>query len=234
LGIHSNAQTFLKDTFSFHDTDFDVRIEATLPQTKSKQSTVVLAFITNPDDKATINFEKDCDNMPAPEKANLNRIKVSVSLNKDSLSAPFFERVSSKIISLIVLQYSTHNLKVNEKDIILCGANDGAVLALYMAALLPDSFNKTGIFIQDYSRFFLMKEQLAATASKIRGKVFINTQHELKENFAVEFADSLALNPGIMIYKIDDLKEGYATNIFTEFYKWSVADGNNYIIDTKQ
>lgn len=232
MGIRSNAQTFLKDTFLFHDTDFDVVAEATFSRIRSKQSLPILIFINDKEERKTA-AEKDFDRILSAEKEDLHKIKVSISLNKDSASQPFFERVSSKIISLVVLQCSTHNIKMNEKDLIISGANDGAVLALYIAALLPDSFNKTGIFIQDYPRFFLMKDVPAATASKVRGKVFINTQNEEKESFAAGFADSLALNAGVMIYKIDDAGENNGRNIFSEFYKWSLADGNNYIIDIK-
>jgi hypothetical protein len=232
LGIHVNAQAFLRDTLLVKDSGFFARVEIETPAQKKNLSTVV--FITVKEDNKVKNLaQQSFDSFSVSGKAAFNKVKVVFFPENDSLTSTVFQHLSKSFTGKIMSEITRKFSAVSKSRLIISGINDGAIIALYTAASLPESINKTGIFIDSFPDFFKMKKELLPFASKIKGKIFINTQNEFEENFATDFADAVALNTGVMIYKIDDFKAGQNENIFSIFYSWAIADGNNHIIDIK-
>jgi hypothetical protein len=231
LGIHVDAQTVLRDTLLVKDSGFFARVETETPAQKKNLSTVV--FITvNEDNKVTHLAQQSFDSLSVPGKTVFNKVKVIFFPENDSMTTTDFQHLSKILMGKIMSEITRKVPAVSKNRLIVSGINEGAIIALYTAALFPDAINKTGIFIDSFPDFFKMKEELAPFASKMRGKIFINTENESEQNFATDFADAIAMNPGVMIYKIDDFNAG-DENIFSIFYDWVMADGNNHIINIK-
>jgi hypothetical protein len=231
LGIHVNAQAFLRDTLLVKDSGFFARVEIEIPTMKKNLSTVI--FITVKEDNKVKNLaQQSFDSFAVSGKAAFNKVKMVFFPENDSLTLTVFQRLSKSFTGRIMSEITRKFPAVSKNRLIISGVNEGAVIAVYTAASLPESINKSGIFIDSFPDFFKMQKELLPIASKMRGKIFINTQNESEENAATDFADTIALNSGVMIYKIDDFKAGNE-NIFSVFYNWAIADGNNHIIDIK-
>ena len=230
-GILVNAQTFLRDTLLVKDSGFFARVEIESPAIKKNLSTVVFISV-NEDNKVKDLAQQSFDSLSVSEKTAFNKVKVIFFPENDSLTSADFQCLSKTLMGTVMSEMTRKGPAGSKSRLIVSGINEGAFIAIYTAAQFPDAINKTGIFIDSFPDFFKMKEELLPYASKVRGKIFINTQNESEQNFATDFADEIDLNPGVMIYKIDDFQTA-DENIFSVFFDWAMADGNNHIINIK-
>lgn len=232
-GINSNAQISLKDTIHVSDGLLLAVIETNL--SSEKKDIPTLLFISDgSSNHAKLFAQNEFDSLLIAPPERLNKIQISFFQDGDPFGSTASEMTANFLMYKVLPEIIKRHPNLSTKDFILSGLNEGAGIVIYASALFPQNIDKRGIFIDNYSSSFLMKDKLDLLIPKMKGKFFICTQNEEKDNFATAFADSLALNPGVMIYKIDEPKANTGKNIFTEFYKWSVADGNNYIINIKQ
>ena len=227
-GIHSNAQTFLRDTLLVKDAGFFARVETETSAQKKNLPTLV--FITVKDDNTVKHLaQQSFDSLSLSGNAAFNKVKIVFFREIDSMTSTDFQHLSKSLSGKIMSEVTRKSPAVSKNRLIVSGINEGAVIALYAAALFPEAGTKTGIFIDSFPDFFKMKDELLSFASGVKGKLFINTQNESEQNFATDFADAIALNTGVMICKIDDF-DAAGENIFHIFFDWATADGNNHII----
>lgn len=226
LGITGNAQSFLRDTAYDIQTGIPASIKIELSnRSKPDMATIFFIAFDKDDEKESIeNFDKFYSN----SESSFNKVKIVFHKSDDSLLD--FKSAATALMNSDLFQ---KNKMINKDKRIIAGINKGGVLALYMAAIYPDEINKTAIFKTNYAGFSDLKIDLNELAPKIKGKIFIEILNEDKNNALSNLVDVLALNTGVMIYKVENTEPNKSKNYLSEFFKWITTDGNNYIIDLK-
>ena len=139
----------------------------------------------------------------------------------------YAEEFSKYILSDIAKKYG----QIPTDNIILSGSNYFGLVALFAALADPNKINKTALFFNGDKEQGLLNNVNLSDSKKLKGKLYLYVNHQNIEN---EFTDSLANNLGAnstaVLYKYDFFGKAQSPDIFTEAYRWLLADGNNYII----
>lgn len=159
---------------------------------------------------------------------------IQLLVNNDSLSNPIFLELSKLVVGQLIPDIVKKFPMCSGRNVILAGTNESAVIALSAACLSPDKFNKTALFFNGYAPGFALSNQFDSLAVKIKGKLYLQiTNNENQFNSIDYLANVLALKSSIMLFKIDADDNNAFEMDFKEGYNWLMANGNNFIIDTR-
>ncbi len=124
-----------------------------------------------------------------------------------------------------VPQLSTNNF-------IISGINDLCLVVLFCASTNPVKINKTALFMNDDINLSSITTLYLEVLSRLKGKIFLYANHKDSiDVFTESFAKTVALTSTAVIYKFDRYENPVPINLFTEVYKWLLADGNNYVLE---
>ena len=162
-------------------------------------------------------------------KSTLIKISFYPTLDSSKMSV-----LSEELMKFIIPDLTKKFSLFTKANAVLVGINDYGLVALHTATYYSDKINKTAVFFNNYLPDEFLCNQICLTASLIKGKLFmyVNGNDEIKV-LTDKFAEKLALNSSILLYKYDEENADTSISIFTEAYNWLVADGNNYIITTE-
>jgi hypothetical protein len=202
------------------------------PAVENASNKTILYFITMQDSASENLIDTSCNSIFNALPASCTPIKIALYQKLDSQEIYDFIGLSKLLIKEILPFVHKKSTWLKEANVIMAGVDLGAEVALISALSFPDKFNKTALFFNNTFAIFSYRGEFDKLAPSIKGKLFMYVKHANEElNITDEMANSLALKSSIMLYKIDVDAE-YDIS-FEDGYKWLMADGNNYIIETE-
>ena len=160
-------------------------------------------------------------------------VKISFYNSDASISDKKIKLYSDAFNKFILPDIQKKYKKLNSTNIILSGLNEFSKVALFSAANNSNKIKKTALFFNDNIDFSKITTPNMEGLKNLKGKLFMYVKHQ---NFNDVITDSLAINltlaSSIVLYKYDHYGNLLPLNIFIEAYKWLMADGNNYNIES--
>jgi hypothetical protein len=202
------------------------------PALGNANNKTILYFIAMQDSVNNNLADTDYQNIITALPTSCTAIKVSLSQKLDSQEIRDLFALSKLVVDE-VFPFIQEKYKIAKQyNSIVGGIDAGAEIALISALSFPDKFNKTALFFNTSFAEFGFSNQFDVLIPSIRGKLFMYVKHSENEiNITDRIANGLALKSSIMMYKIDVYEEDNIS--FEDGYKWLMADGNNYIIETE-
>ena len=226
-----NAQLANAVKYIWQNDSTKINASVEIFENDSKKSNGCIYFISNVD--TTFNGYPDSlfKQFVASSTLQYNVVKISFySLFDTSKMSVYSKELMSFILPDVMKKYKS----LCKTDAVISGINDYALVALHAAIHYSDKINKTAVFFIDYLPNEFLCKELELSFKLIKGKLFMYVNGNEENSFSTDtLAENLALHSSIVLYKYDDDNAIATKYIFTEAYKWLMADGNNYILKTE-